>query len=48
MTTYTMQGRVVPDAERLAKIERLAHLMDESIALPRTDKRIGFSKRCWD
>lgn len=41
MTTYTMQGRVVPDAERLAKIERLAHLMDESIALPGTGKRIG-------
>ena len=41
MTTYTMEGHVVPDAERLAKIERLAHLMDESIALPGTDKRIG-------
>ncbi len=41
MTTYTMQGRVVLDAERLAKIERLAHLMDESIALPGTGKRIG-------
>ncbi len=41
MTTYTMQGRVVPDAERLAKIERLAHLMDESIPLPGTGKRIG-------
>ncbi len=41
MTTYTIEGHVVPDAERLAKIERLAHLMDESIALPGTDKRIG-------
>jgi hypothetical protein len=41
MTTYTMEGHVVPDAERLTKIERLAHLMDESIALPGTDKRIG-------
>lgn len=41
MTTYTIEGRVVPDAERLAKIERLAYLMDESIALPGTDKRIG-------
>jgi hypothetical protein len=41
MATYTMEGRVVPDADRLARIDRLAHLMDESIVIPGTDKRIG-------
>jgi hypothetical protein len=41
MATYTMDGRVVLDAERLARIERLAYLMDESIQIPGTNTRVG-------
>lgn len=41
MTTYTMDGQVIPDAARLQRIERLAHLMDDSIAIPGTDLRVG-------
>src|SRR5688572_20778357 len=41
MATYTMDGQVIPDAARLQRIERLAHLMDDSIAIPGTDMRVG-------
>lgn len=41
MATYTMDGQVIPDAARLQRIERLAHLMDDSIAIPGTDLRVG-------
>jgi hypothetical protein len=41
MATYTVDGRIVPDADRLERIERLAYLMDESIVIPGTDKRVG-------
>ncbi|MGH8729184.1 MAG: DUF4112 domain-containing protein [Burkholderiales bacterium] len=41
MATYTMDGRVVPDSARLQRIERLAHLMDDSISIPGTDLKVG-------